>query len=574
MLTSYSHQFSKCFTDYSCSVCLNEVKTETWGRWMALSLPDCGHLMHEPCLDSWFTHSKKLATRDVSLKDQPTCPLCKIGVEQRQQNQRIYSDLDLHGKKAEVNPNLPLHPLEDRDPDSCCDVQSLQDIFDKAVKFDVSPLYDNLTNFPALHQMKNRYDMTLTAEQLNKILNDALATTYMGAKYEDTILSSAANQIRMVILSRSDDAASREVINKFFKKILTLSGRCKDVVIDFLLEHVITDREVVKEGFDYYIKKRDYCKAVKLHKKYYFHIEHETLKQALMGSISDNTIRRLSQIANSEEIQRAALDALKALNETMLSSYHDATVSSLDASLARDTITVLLGTGIRDQAEINKTLRLAVLADDTSWQKELKNVYGAVLDSQFFKDQLESAKDSDLAITIGRLFELRTDDEASREALMAAMMRVTTLKVVGYLHCYVGDALIKCLEIGVRSPQLINNALTQAIDSDCARWALDLNRDYRAVLDPQALGDYLWGRLESCPSNMARDLERRFTSDFKHALTLADKENKQTSSVINSLVNKVISDADLSQRPVVQECIKALLEFNEPGSPDSKRKKS
>ena len=566
MLTSYSHQFSKCFTDDYCAVCLNEVKTETWGRWMAVILPDCGHLMHEPCLDGWLSHSKKLATRDA-------CPLCKSGVE-RQQIQRIYSSLELNNHRAEVDSDLPLDPLEDRDPDSRCDVQSLQDVFDEAVYFDHSPLYSKLTNFPALHQMKNRYDMTLTAEQLNKILNDALATTYMGAKYEDAILSSAANQIRMVMLSRSDDAASKEVINKFFKKILTLSGRCKDVVIDFLLEHVITDREVMKDGFDYYIKKRNYREAVKLHKKYHFHIEHETLKQALMGSISDNTIRRLSQIANSEEIQRAALDALKALNETMLSSYHDATVSSLDASLARDTITVLLGTGIRDQAEINKTLRLAVLADDTIWQKELKNVYGAVLDSQFFKDQLESAKDSDLAITIGRLFELRTDDEASREALMAAMMRVTTLKVVGYLHCYVGDALIKCLEIGVRSPQLINNALTQAIDSDCARWALDLNRDYRAVLDPQALGDYLWGRLESCPSNMAWNLERRLTSDFKHALTIADKENKQTSSVINSLVDKVLSDADLSQRPVVQECIKALLEFNEPGSPDSKRKKS
>ena len=566
MLKSYSHQFSKCFTGDSCPVCLNEVKTETWGRWMAVILPDCGHLMHEPCLDGWLSHSKKLATRDA-------CPLCKSGVE-RQQIQRIYSSLALDDLRAEVDSDLPLHPLEDRDPDSRCDVQSLQDVFDEAVYFDHSPLYSELTNFPALHQMKNRYDMTLTAKQLDKILNDALATTHMGAKYEDTILSSAANQIRMVMLSRSDDAASKEVINKFFKKILTLRGRCKDVVIDFLLEHVITDREVVKEGFDYYIKKRNYREAVKLHEKYHFHIEHETLKQALMGSISDNTIRRLSQIANSEEIQRAALDALKALNETMLSSYHDATVSSLDASLAKDTITVLLGTGIRDQAEINKTLRLALLADDTSWQKELKNVYGAVLDSQFFKDQLESAKDSDLAITIGKLFELRVDDEVSREALMAAMMKVTTLKVVDYLHFRVGDLVIKCLEIGVQSQQLINNALTQAIDSDCARWALDLNRDYRAILDPQALGDYLWGRLESCPSNMAWNLERRFTSDFKHALTLADKENKQTSSVINSLVNKVLSDADLSQRPVVQECIEALLEFNELGSPDSKRKKS
>ena len=586
MLTSYSHILSEnTKPDYSCSVCLNDQHTTTsWARWQIFCLPNCEHTMHRACLDGWFAHYKELAKRDASLTYQETCPLCKIEVDQEQAH-IILGDYQLLANPAEVNPDRPLHSSENRDPNSRCDVQSLQDIFDKAVTFENSPLYLDHSNFPALHQMKNRYDMTLSAEQLRKILYDALVTTSPyddKVKWKDSILTAAANQIRMAMALRTDDTASRDVINEFFIKILGLglgynqksTVKCKDDVIGYLLEHVITDRELAQKGFDYYIQKRDYREAVKLHKKYHFHIEYETLKQALMGPIYDDTIRRLSQIASSEDIQRAALDALKALNETMLSSYYDATVVSHDATGARNTITALLSTGIRDQAEINKTLRLAVLADDTSWQKELINEHGAILDSQFFKDQLESTKDSNLAKTIGKLFELRVDDEVSREALMAAMMKVTTLKVVDYLHFRVGDLVIKCLENGVQSQQLINNALTQAIDSGCARWALDLNRDHKAVLDPQALGDYLWGRLESCPSNMARDLERRFTSDFKHALTLADKENKQTSSVINSLVNKVISDADLSQRPVVQECIKALLEFNEPGSPDSKRKKS
>ena len=584
MLTSYSHSLSENGSpDYSCAVCLNGLKPTTSStKWKVFCLPDCGHLMHEACFDNWSAHSKELAKRDVSLSYQETCPLCKIGVEP-QQIRSINSGLDLTFSMAEVNPNLPLHPLENPDPDSRCDVQSLQGIFDKAVTFENSPLYYDLTNFPALHQMKNRYGMTLSAEQLQKILNDALVTTApwnSELKLKDSFHVAAASQIRMAMLLRSDDATSREVINEFFIKILGLgygqrsSVMGKDVVIDFLLEHVITDREVAQKGFDYYIKKRAYREAVKLHKKYHFHIEHETLKQALMGgAISDHTIGLLSQIASSEDLQRAALDALKVLNKIIPPSCHDATVSSNDVSVARTTITALLGTGIRDQAEINNTLRLAVLADDRGWQKELKNERGAILDSQFFKDQLESAKDSDLVKTIGRLFELREDDEVSREALIAAMMKVTTFKVVGYLHFRVGDLVIKCLKNGVWSQQLINNALTQAIDSDCARWALNLNRDYQAVLDPQALEDYLWKRLRSCPPNMGWDLKRRFISDFKHTLTLTDKENEQTSFTINKVLNRAL-DTGLSERPEIQKCIDALLEFNETGSPDSKRKKS
>ena len=118
---------------------------------------------------------------------------------------------------------------------------------------------------------------------------------------------------------------------------------------------------------------------------------------------------------------------------------------------------------------------------------------------------------------------------------------------------------------------MINNALIQAIDSDCARWALKLSKDYQAVLDPQALEDYLWERLRSYPSNMGWDLKRRFISDFKYTLTLADKENEQTSFAISKVL-KMALDAGLSERPEAQKCIDALVEFNETGSPDSKKK--
>ena len=577
MLTSYSHNVSKGYTtERTCSVCLNNLHPINSTESQVLYLSDCRHLMHEACLEGWSSHSKKLAERDVSISNQETCPLCKTVIE-GQQNHYIYNDYMLGKNKAWVNPDLPLNSLENRDPDSRCDVQSLQGIFDKAVTFKKSPLYYDLSNFPALHQMKNRYDMTLNAEQLHKILNDTLVTTAWWndeKKLVDSIDPAAASQIRMAMLLRSDDDASRKVINEFFIKILGLrSGQrsvinSKDVVIDFLLEHVITDREVAQKGFDYYLEKRNFHKAVEIHKKYNFHIEHETLKQALVGgNTDDHTISLLSQIASSEDLQRAALDALKALNKIEPPSSHEATI-------ARTKITALLDTGIWDQAEINKTLRLAVLADDTVWQKELKNDYGAVLDSQFFKDQLESAKDSKLATTIGTLFELRANDEVSKKALMAAMMKVTSSKIPSHHHPRVGKLVISCLENGVWNQQLINNALTQAVNSDCVEWARDLNRDFQAVLDPQVLKDFLWERLINCPSNMNITSMGRFTSDFKHTLTLADKENEQTSIVISEVLGRVLDDAGLSARPEIQKCIDALARFNESGSPASKRKKS
>ena len=576
MLTSYSYNVSRgCFTGYSCAVCLNDLKPITSTKWQVLCLSGCGHLMHEACLEGWSSHSKELAKCDVRISYQETCPLCKIGIEGRRIHY-MHGNGRLTDNKAEVNPDRPLHSLENPDPDSRCDVQSLQGIFDKAVTFENSPLYYDLSNFPALHQMKNRYGMTLNAEQLHKILNGALVTTaYWDSekKLEVSLDSAAASQIQMAMLLRSDDVASREVINEFFIKILGFeygqrsSVKCKDVVIDFLIEHVITDREVLQKGFNYYIKQRKFTKAVQLHKKCHCHIEHETLKQALTGgAICDHTIGLLSQIASSEDLQRAALDALKVLNEIKPPSRYE-------AKLTRISITALLGTGIQDQAEINKTLRLAVLTDNTSWQKELKNEHSAVLDSQFFKDHLEKAKDSDLATTIETLFELRVNDEVSTKALMAAMMKVTTSKIPRHLHYQVGDLVISCLKNGVQSQQLINNALIQAIDSGCVGWAQRLNRDFQATLDPQVLKDYLWERLRSCPSDMDSGSRGRFICDFEHTLTLADKENEQTSSAISEVLKRVL-DAGLSERPEIQKCIDALLKFNKSGSPDSKRKKS
>ena len=577
MLTSYSYNVSKgCLTGYSCAVCLNGLKPITSTKWQVLCLSGCGHLMHEACLEAWSSHSKELAKRDASISYQETCPLCKIGIEGRRIHY-MHSDGRLTDNKAEVNPDRPLHSLENPDPDSGCDVQSLQGIFDKAVTFENSPLYYDLSNFPALHQMKNRYGMTLNAEQLQKIMNGALVTTaYWDSKkkLEVSLDSAAASQIRMAMFLRSDDDASREVINEFFIKTLGFekgqrsSVKCKDIVIDFLIEHVITDKEVLQKGFDYYIKQRNFHNAAKLHKKCHCHIEHEALKQALTGgSICDHTIGLLSQIASNEGLQRAALDALKVLNETMPPP------SRYEAKLTRISITALLDTGIRDQAEINNTLRLAVLIDDSGWQKELKNQYGAVLDSQFFKDHLEKAKDSDLATTIETLFDLRVVDEVSTKALMAAMMKVTTSKIPRHLHYQVGDLVISCLKNGVQSQQLINNALTQAIDSGCVGWAQRLNRDFQAVLDPQALEDYLWERLRNCPSNMNSGSKGRFVCDFEHTLTLADKENEQTSSAISKVLKRVL-DGGLSEKSGVQECIGMLVEFNKSGSPDSKRKKS
>ena len=577
MLTSYSHSVSRGYaTERTCSVCLNNLHPMNSTESQVLCLSRCGHLMHQACLEGWSSHSKKLAERDVSISNQETCPLCKTGIE-GQQIHYMYNGYMLGKNKAWVNPDLPLNPVENRNPDSPCDIQSLQGIFDKAVTFRNSLLYYDLSNFPALHQMKNRYDMTLNAEQLKKILNDTLVTTaYWNdeKKLVDSIDSAAASQIRMAILLRTDDAASRKVINEFFIKILGLrSGqrsvtKSKDVVIDFLLEHVITDREVAQKGFDYYIENRNFLKAVEIHIKYNFHIEHDSLKKALVGgNTDDHTIGLLSQIASSEDLQRAALDALKALNNIKPPSSHE-------ASVARTKINALLGTGIWDQAEINKTLRLAVLADDKVWQKELKNEYGAVLDSQFFKDQLESAEDSKLATTIGTLFELRANDEVSRKALMAAMMKVTSSKIPSHHHPRVGKLVISCLKNDVWSQQLINNALTQAVDSGCVEWARDLNRDFQAVLDPQVLKDFLWERLINCPSRMDLTSRGRFTCDFEHTLTLADKENEQTSTVISEVLERVLDDAGLSVRPEIQKCINALVKFNESGSPASKRKKS
>ena len=574
MLVSYSSACSQRIYDLSCFVCLNGLESSNSPDiynpgWNVVGLPQCKHLIHQSCFRHWVSHSRELACRDVRVEGQVTCPLCKVKVDEKTAFFDVNNDFNLlEYDNPDPDPELPLTPSETPDPDSHCDIQSLQVLFDQAVTIDYSNYYFNVSNFPALHQMKNRYGITLSAEQLDKILNEALLPSHCDINCE-IVGVSASNKIKMATLLRSDDVASKEVIKNVFKKILTLGGSCKEFVLYFFLHQGMLDQEeVLQKIIEHHIENGNYEQAEKIHNKYGFRIGHDMLKKTLMRVKTKSNVSSLSKIAgDSEKFQQAVLEALRTLNETPFDRDSFPHI--------KDTINVLLGTGTRDQHEVNKSLRLAVLADDQSWQDKLQKNYGAVLEAQFFKEQLEGANDSYLINKILSLYKLRADDEVSTAALNAALMRVLTTSHDHCRYSRVEHLLTKCLDAGILNQQLSSRALTQAIDAERYIWAKRLNMEYQAVLDPQDLKNCLWKKLSGCPQSMYSRAEEEFVCCVESILSVANKDDEQSGRAVSFVLERLLGDANLSQRPGIKKCIKLLEGFNDvsTSSPQPKRKK-
>ena len=574
MLISYSSACSQRIYELSCFVCLNRLESSNSPDiynpgWNVVWLPQCKHLMHQSCYNHWASHSRELACRDVSVKDQVTCPLCKVKVEENAAFINVdYDFFLLNYDNPEPDPELPLTPSETPDPDSHCDIQSLQVLFDQAVSVEYSHYYFNVSNFPALHQMKNRYGITLSAEQLDKILNEASLPSHSNTTCE-IVGASASNKIKMAMLLRSDDVASKEVIKNFFKKILNLGGSCKEFILDFLLDQGMSDDEELLQKFiEYHIQNENYDQARKIHNKYGSRIGLGMLKQMLMQVKTNSNVSFLAQIAgSSENYQQAVLEALRALNETHFDRGSFPHI--------KDSINLLLGTGTRDQHEVNKSLRLAVLADDQSWQDKLHKNYGAVLEAQFFKEQLEGVNDSDLINKILSLYKLRADDEVSTVALNAALMRVLTANHDHDHYARVEDLLTTCLDAGILNQQLNSRALTQAVDADRYLWLKKLNMKYQAVLEPKDLKNCLWKKLSNCPQSMYSRAEEELVNCVKSILSVAKKDDEESGSAVSFVLERLLGDANLSQRPVIKKCIKLLEGFKDvsTSSPQPKRKK-
>ena len=570
MSLSYSYACSQIVKGSTCFVCLSRLDSAICTDFFnpelqVVGLPRCKHLVHLGCFDHWSTHGKELARRDVSVVDQDTCPLCKVSVDKKEGFHHLYGEYYLSRYENDHNqtpdPVLPLPILETPDPDSQYDTQSIQVLFDKAVSVFYSDYFFNVSNFPALHQMKNRYGITLSADQLDKILNEAILTK-SPARQGVTIDMYAASKIKMAVLLRSDDEASKEVMHNFFTRILSVSGFSKDVIVGFLLDQVISDQKALQAGFDYYIKKSSFREAEGLLNKHGLRIEYEALKKALMQVRSEFNRDILARIAagSDQDFQQVVRDVVKELNDVVKES-NESVVDFRDHSfvLIKDTIKILMGTGFLDQAEINKSLRLAVLANNSSWQYELHHKYGAVLEPQFFKEHLESTDTSKLVSKVGTLIKIKADDDATTAALIAALLRIVA-KNNRPKSCFeIKNLLTKCWSEGVRSQQVANNALIQAIDTGEDLWAKTLNKDFHAVLDAETLKNHLW---KIVTNSTGDDVEQRFVGRVKSMLDFADKNSRQSSDAVCCVLNGLLDNPSLSKKPMIKKCVELMVEFN------------
>ena len=154
-------------------------------------------------------------------------------------------------------------------------------------------------------------------------------------------------------------------------------------------------------------------------------------------------------------------------------------------------------------------------------------------------------------------------------------MRVVTAKHDHCRYSRVENLLTTCLRAQIWDQQLVNKALTLAIDMDSYTWAETLNKKFQAVLDPLILKDYLWKKLANCTPGMSSMDEGEFIYCVKSILSFANKENQQSNDAVRFVLDRLLGDTSLSQIPSIKKCIKLLERFNDDsaGSPKPKRKK-
>ena len=566
MSISYVNACSQRVFNSTCFVCLNVLENPTSGNvydtgWNIIGLPTCKHLIHQNCFNHWTSHSRALARRDIRINDQATCPLCKVEVKENE----ALDDVRIISYSSEdspyLDPQFPLPLSETPDPDNHCDRQSLQALFDKAVSAEHSDYYFNVSNFPALHQMKNRYGITLSTEQLNTILNGSLQTAINRGKY-DRLDSSSLSKIKMAMLLRSDDEASKEIINSFLNRVLSATGICQGVTIDFLLTQEISDKAVLQEAFEYYIKNNFFHDAEKMHKKHDLRIGNKFLKESLMQVQLDWQCHFLSTIANSsQDFQFTVLEALKELNKSQVDS--ETYIGHIKYS-----INILLSINTLEPSEVNKSLALAVSAKDREWQQMLQTEYGAVFEHQLLKRQLEDDEDYGLSL-------LSANDPVSAAALIEALANKVAANPDHYSHSDIEQLLTECQQAHTFNQELVNKALTLAIYSNNYKWAETLKNKFQAILEPQKLEDCLWQQLTKSSPTMSSISAVNLAQDVKRILLFANHENEQGSKAISSVLNRLQNDEQLFNIPEIQKRAHLLQTFNyaRTSYPNPKRKK-
>lgn len=82
-------------------------------------------------------------------------------------------------------------------------------------------------------------------------------------------------------------------------------------------------------------------------------------------------------------------------------------------------------------------------------------------------------------------------------------------------------------------------------------------------------------KLSNCPQSMYSRAEEELVNCVKSILSVAKKDDEESGSAVSFVLERLLGDANLSQRPVIKKCIKLLEGFKDvsTSSPQPKRKK-
>ncbi len=544
--------YSSCQADaHHCPACLNtltdykfqsEKSIHSLSNKSTICLEECGHLIHQECIDKWNQHSVKLAERDVRHTHSPTCPLCKTGIgEIDPATRRLWHDfLRMHfnikeNKTKDTAPSLPEQP-------TTSDQQTLEAV--------VPLMTDavNSNNYPAMWQLFSRYGLTLNAEQLSQALRNALPP----GRLHIYVNGSCRQKFAVVMKLMEPDEASRKVVSEFLRSFMEQYGDDHNaylIVKEIVKAGVMGDEFPLDEVFRFYVTKGELDEAMALKQQHEVSLTPAVLKKRLMKAFEDSNRSPkdlLSLSSSDDRTQDALRDVLVSTMSCPLKD--DPYNRSYQITFFQD----LLEHGVSDQAAVNAAMAQAAAipeADTLDWAAKLKDEHGAVVGAELLNNTIGmmlKKRELHMLDKILCLFAKNEDVIAARGNILKEL--ANNPNAFFYSYDRAKDQYKELLASDYWDQSAVNTMITAAVENRDMPWANELHNNYKAFLDVKTFERRL--------SKFIDDINHRNdrSSDYLSTLLrIVNVKDSNVGSAVQRAYDLAITISDPSMQKMVEK---------------------
>ncbi|MBO9494466.1 hypothetical protein J7438_10255 [Thalassotalea sp. G20_0] len=484
---------------HHCTVCLDSVDpfnfpgekelTNSFLEKYVFVLDKCKHLMHLDCFRKWQDHCRDLSERDPSLPLVTCCPTCKTEVKKEPENKRVLSSFAFDCcEKAETRDPKP-SLLETPVKITPQILDTVRPFMDEAV---------STNNFPAMWQLKSRYNITLSAAQLKEVLWQSLPQSF-----HVYVTPFVNNKIRMALDLMTHDEASKWVVCDFLKEVFEKDGQL-ETTVKILLDSKMLSESALKATLNYFISRGKFHDARIMKEQYGVSINSPKLKQELTKAYKSGAgrcvLERILSLYDKDD--KPCIVTLRDILKIAAMQPEDYSPELLGQNRSKffdkymEFINTLLSHGVEEQTAVDAAMSKAVStlrSQGLKWAGELKTKYGAKMDPAKLRVAMDKAVDKENLFLLELIAPLFTNGKDADEANIMSLEKLAS-KPNQYFGGYrdAKETLTEQLErIGNWSQHAVNTLIKKAVEGSDFFWADELHRKYNAHIDPEVFKNHI-----------------------------------------------------------------------------------